>query len=149
MNKSIQLSAELKTKIGNFKTIAEEGVEGDVNFVEISSFPLVSLFIVTGGVRSDNTNKRYVHMEFKNQPTSFPTYNLSSISVEMIGYKKYKVLNDGKQDELTFENYSKKFQSTCEDIDAAICTYHGIKCFEDGEASNDTTANVFFYMYVM
>ena len=144
MNNSIQLSAELKRKIAICKSIAEDAQEGDVNFVEISSFPLVSLYIATGAPTSEDKRKKSVHMDFRNEPNSFPTFNVHSIGPEKMGYDKYILSIDDNEVQLSLVEYTMMFTSTCKDIDAAISKYHGVKCFEDGNVSNDTTSNVFF-----
>ena len=142
-NNPIHLSEELVRRIETIKKIAEQGDEGDVSFIEISSYPLVSLLIISGERYSENETKRKIHLEYKTQPSCFPTYNISSVGPEKIGYDKYMLDNVEDKKKMTLDEYSNKFNIVCSNIDKAIRKYHGIKCYEDGNEGNTSTANVF------
>lgn len=142
MNNSTHLSEEMVAKINIVKRMAEDGEEGDESFLEISCCPVVSLFITTGSTRSDGSDKRNLHLDYKMEPSCFRNFNYSSIGPERIGYDIYtKVTCD--EDKISLKEYGTLFNSVCSDIDRAIKTYHGIKCFEDGDDKNETIANVF------
>ena len=142
MDTSIDLTDAMIATIDRIKKLAEDGDEGDISFVEISSFPLVSLSIRTGSRRSDTSQKKRLHFEYKMQPSSYPSYNIVHVGPEKIGYDKYKSLNKNLENNLSFKDYGHTFNSVCEDIDRSIRKYHGIKCYEDGNVTNGTTTNV-------
>lgn len=143
---------EWQRRLNNAKECAEQGKEGDTFFLQVSSTPLVSLFITTGSELDPVTNKRKVDLRFVGQPSTYPTPIDDEYNLERVGYERFigaattnlsKEVKD-KFVSLSMTDYRRLFKSTVANIDASIQKYHGIKCFRDGDITNRKVNNIFF-----
>ena len=107
---------------------AEAGNEGDVTFLEVSSNPVVSLFITMGKVINNIEMKRTVDLQYTGQHSSYPTAITNAQEMEEKGYHMFKenvrrcdkIEIKNKFEELELLQYKKCFEDICNDIDKAI-----------------------------
>ena len=143
---------EWQRRLNNAKECAEEGKEGDTFFLQVSSTPLVSLFITTGSEVDPATNKRKVDLRFVGQTTNYPTNIDSQYNMDRVGYGSFITAATNNTnleikeqfESISMSEYKRLFQSTCGNIDASIQHYHGIKCYRDGNSTNTVLNNIFF-----
>ena len=133
----------MNERLSVLKGIAETSVEGRVFFYEVSSNPVVSLYITTGSVSKSNPKKKDLHLKYVNEPSNYPKVSLVGKTLDEVGYDRYQgvVQNDTVID-VSFDEYKIKFHSICDKLNKAISQYHGIKCYEDGDSSNQSVTNV-------
>ena len=134
----------MNKRLAVLKRVAETSVEGRVFFYEASSNPVVSLYITTGSISQTNPNKKDLHLKYVNEPSTYPKLDLAKKTLDQVGYNKYKdvVQQDTTILDLSFDEYKIKFHTICEHINSAISQYHGIKCYEDGDSTNQNVTNV-------
>lgn len=147
------LSNEWNRRLKNAKQSAERGKEGDVSFLQVSTTPLTSLFITTGSIINDSiSQKRNVHLKFVSQHSSYPpTIDTMEESIDK-GYTSFKntleatpILNQERTfTEVNKRQYKVLFQKACSHIDMSIREYHGVKCYRDGDSTNNVLNNIFF-----
>ena len=144
---SISNSLDWKRRIGYIKRKAKYADEGSTFFLQVSNHPVVSLFIVTGAIDTKNRDERLIHLHFEPQPDTYPNLVTSTSMMETMGYNDY--MSSCRSDETIMdkEEYKKKFYACCEDIDKSIKVNHGVKCYEDGDSTNNSETNV-FYLHV-
>lgn len=141
---SILQSNDWNCRLNDVKRLACKAEQGSTFFLEVSSSPIVSLFIVTGDFSDKSKKERSTHLHFAPQTDEYPKMLASQKEVENMGYRKY--MHNRKQDDkiLNIEQYKAKLYSVFEGIDNAIRTNHGIKCYADGDRTNLDGMNVFF-----
>ena len=143
MESSSSISRDMARRMSNAKKCAETSEEGTVSFLELSMYPLVSLFITTGAKKSESSPDRHIHFRYVMEPTTFSKFELADLSVQRIGYEKYLTqLSSSDDDRLCFDEYKTKFNSTSDELNSFIYKYHGWKCFEDGDVTNSTSTNI-------
>ena len=142
---------EWQRRLENAKRCAEDGKEGDVYFLQVSSIPVVSLFITTGAKVDKLGVKRDVHLRFVGEPDYYPEAITEYIEMDRIGYNIFrnKIQLHGikkqidKYGDLSMEDYHTFFVSTCKDIDSSIRDYHGVRSYRDGDKKNGANSNIF------
>ena len=128
------------------------GNVGDKFFLQVSSTPLVSLFITTRSEVDILSKKKKVDLRFVSQPSSYPKEITSQDEMDRIGYNLLITSSTNKTNldvennfgHISLSNYKKLFCSTCMNIDAAIKEFHGIKCYRDDNATNKSMGNIHF-----
>ena len=139
-------------RLTNAKICAENGDEGDVFFLEVTTSPLVSLFITTGKSIKKNSKKKSVSLSFKEQHSSYPTVIETKDEVVRVGYNNFKVVIEEMSDnrkakkkfkDTTMSEYSDMLREACIDIDSSIRDYHGIVCYVDGNHHNRSIGNLY------
>ena len=138
-------SSELNRRLHIVKELAEKAEKDSVLFMEVSYKPLVSLFVTTGEVTSENKNKRSVHLRFVSEPHHYSEVlnDIQTMDTDILGLRVYNNLLDNPINKLDMKLYKEKFDSVCGELDAAKSKYHGICCHEDGDEDNTSVANVF------
>ena len=116
---SVIVSDELKKRIEVVKGKAQTAEAGSTFFIEVSSLPLVSLFIVTGEEITDNNGLKPVHLHFAEQSALYPTIFQRGSKVETIGYSRY-LKEDVLKDKISLSDYQNKLISVCVDINKSI-----------------------------
>ena len=139
----MSLSVELKRKIEVIQDRAQHADEGDTFFLQVSSNPVVSLFITTGKVIDEATAKKNIHLHYSPQDKSYPNIIKSALEMHTMGLNSY---NSGiKEDKkLDMHTYKQKFYDLCHDIDECIKVNHAVKCYQDGDEDNQAPSNVFY-----
>jgi hypothetical protein len=150
---SLPTDDQFRTKLNTACTLCENGAAGDLHFLQLSHCPVTSLYLVTGPLREDSNTLHQTNMRVVAQPDNFPEFPRTMYSSQQKGYKYHleKCRDAYKQDNsvgfnpLDFQTYRETlFMNICRHIDAALCQHHGIKCYNDGNLSNNTFSNVFF-----
>ena len=95
------LSPELKRRLYNAKSLAENAKEGSYFFVEVSVRPLVSVVVVTGSKNENNGHKRNVHLHYVHEPIQYSRYVHNNDESDSIGYKTYRRLVDTTSSTIT------------------------------------------------
>ena len=129
-------------RLATIKILASNSNEGDVFFYEVSSNPVVSLYVTTGKDKPGTNNIKEIHLAYVYEPSSYPKLDLSVKTLTDVGFETFDTLQRDINPKICLEGYKIKFDSICKDINSAIKQYHGIKCYEDGDSSNATTTNV-------
>jgi hypothetical protein len=121
-------------------------------FLEINANPVTSLYLITGNPKNDGTDEKDIHMSFEQQPPGFPVMPSTNDACDKQGYHMYltKVKND--YDLGVIETFSpikfgewKTMLYTLRDIiDEIIRMNHGVKCYKDGDITNNDIRNVYF-----
>jgi hypothetical protein len=146
------LSPEFKKKLGEVRDRAEKAEEHTCNFLEINSNPVTSLYLITGQKKNDGSVEKDIHMSFEQQTNDFPVMPVTEALCDKQGYSWYttKVKRDydlgitSKYEPMKFDYWKEVLYNMRHIIDASIKTYHGIKCYEDGDMTNDNIKNVYF-----
>ena len=87
----IMSSYQWQQRLDNAKEKAEDGEEGDVTFMQVSSRPVTSLFITTGEKRHPSlSTKREVHLRFVSQHEGYPYCIQSNDENDTLGYSSLK-----------------------------------------------------------
>jgi hypothetical protein len=149
------LTAEQMRKLDIINQSAKTSNEGTRHFFELSSNPVTSVFLHTGELVNDDSNEHEVHIEMVSQPDSFPEVPANMYAIEQEAYADYyrKKLAEYRANEtnglnvISFQLYQRRFQNVLETVDNAVRAHHGVKCFEDGDRTNDSFGNV-FYLHV-
>ena len=141
---SIGLSSEWQRRLDNVKKKAIVAEEGSSFFLEVSSHPVVSLFVVTGAIADFETDEREVHLHFSEQPDCYPDVITSVSVMERMGFNQYRLKLSDDESELDFVTFTTAFYDVCSDIDRTIQRNHGVKCYEDGCITNEASSNVFY-----
>ena len=140
---SVGLSDEWRRRLDDLKEKAKVAEKGSIFFVEISSLPVVSLFIVTGDKINRLSSERETHLHFSSQPDTYPRAQDKVIAMQSIGYQHYlKECVDIER--LDLSAFQTKFLSVCDDINNAIKKNHGVRCYEDGSQSNTHITNIIY-----
>ena len=84
---SVGLSDEWKRRLDEVKDKAKVAEKGSTYFLEVSSLPVVSLFIVSGNKLDQSSNERETHLHFSSQPDTYPTIQDPFIAMQSIGYQ--------------------------------------------------------------
>jgi hypothetical protein len=145
-----QLTPEFKKKLEEIRTRCEKADTGTCNFLEVNANPVTSLYMISGKTKPDGTKE--VHMSFEQEPSGFPKMPDTNLGCDKEGYKMYltKLKSDydlGKSEKFSgmqFLEWKARLYEICDIIDAVIRNNHGIKCFEDGDCTNDNIKNVMF-----
>ena len=140
---AVGLSDEWKRRLNEIKEKAKVAEKGSTYFLEVSSLPVVSLFIVAGDKISTVTNENETHLHFAGQPDTYPSIQDPEIAIESIGYHQY-LLNNSENDCMDLTAFKSKFELLCEDIETASKESQGIKCHEDGSRQNTHITNVIY-----
>lgn len=112
---SVGLSDEWRRRLDEVKEKAKVAEKGSTYFLEISSLPVVSLFIVTGDKINRLSSERETHLHFSSQPDTYPMVQDKVIAMQSIGYQHY--LKDSVDtDRLDLSAFKTKFLSVCESI---------------------------------
>jgi hypothetical protein len=146
------LSPQFKKKLAEARARAEKAEENTCNFVEINSNPVTSLYLITRKLKNDGSGEKDIHMSFEMQTNDFPTMPVTDDLCDKQGYRWYltKVKSDydlgikTKFEPIKFPEWKEMLYNMRHMIDASIKTYHGIKCYEDGDLTNDNIKNVYF-----
>ena len=77
---SISNSSGWKKRLDYIKAKAKDAKEGATFFLQVSSHPVVSLFVVTGGISKKNKDERDTHLHFEPQPDTYPMVVDSTIN---------------------------------------------------------------------
>jgi hypothetical protein len=149
------LSQEQQRKLNIIKQSAATSDEGTRHFFELSSKPVVSVFIHTRGLIEEGGTEHHTHVEMINQPEGFPEAPRNMYATQQKGYEDYyrKKLAEYREDSsnglnvMPFGEYQRRFQNVLEAIDRSVRDHHGVKCYEDGDVNNDTLGNV-LYLHV-
>ena len=113
-------------------------------FLEISSQPLVSLFVVTGDELKDSIDKKELHLRYKAEPSSYLTITTSNTNPYITGYERYNLVRGTGAPLMDLDRHTSMFKSVCSHINQMIMKNHGVVCYEDGNKLNNTTSNVFY-----
>ena len=140
---SLGLTDEWKRMFGIIKDRAEHADEDDTFFLQVSSHPVISLFLVTGEEKDPTTGKKHVHLHYSRQDESYPMIVESKLQMEIMGFNLYKI-RKGHDSLVNMIVYKKKLSDLCLDIDNCIKENHGVKCYEDGDRHNHANINVFY-----
>jgi hypothetical protein len=147
----LPLDEGFQQKLQTATTLSENGEEGDVHFVQVSHCPVSSLFLITGEAR-ENSNLHHVTLRIVGQTAEYPPFPANMYSSQKKGYKYhlekacelYEADNTLGFSPLNFQTCREMFMNICQHIDAALCANHGIKCYHDGNVSNDRFSNKVF-----
>ena len=143
MNPINSLSPEMNRRLVNTKKIAETSNEGTISFMELSYYPLVSLYITTGERKVETNNLKHLHLRYMGEPSNYPNFDLENKSPHKLGYENYSTLITPKDHHiLSFNRYKTLFDSVVDEINGSISKYHGYKCYEDGNSNNGGTRNI-------
>jgi hypothetical protein len=149
------LTAEQRRKLDLITESAKTSDEGIRHFFELSSKPVTSVFIHTGGLVNENSDEHEISVEVVSQPDTYPVAPDGMYATQQEAYADYyrKKLAEYRADErnglnaMSFQNYQRRFQNVLEIIDDAVRARHGVKCFEDGDTTNENMGNV-LYLHV-
>jgi hypothetical protein len=149
------LTQEQRRKLDLIVESAETSDEGTRHFFEYSSNPVVSVFIHTRGLVDNTSDKHHTHVEMVAQPDSFPETPANMYDTQREAYADYyrKKLAEYRTNEanglnaISFKEYQRRFQNVLEVVDRALHAHHGVKCYEDGDSTNDSLGNV-LYLHV-
>ena len=143
MNRITSLSPEMNMRLANTKQIAETSKEGTIFFMELSYYPLISLFIRTGGRKEETQNIKHLHLRYVNEPSDYPQFDLENKSPHQLGYENYTTLTQHNNNtKLSFNSYRTLFDAVVDQINGSISKYHGYLCYEDGDITNGSTRNI-------
>ena len=140
---STGLSDEWKRRLDDIKEKAKRAEKGSTYFMEVSSIPVMSLFVVTGEKSKTAPNENETHLHFSGQPDTYPILQDAEVAIESIGYQHYLSINSGCE-VMDLTTYKSKFASVCDDINRATKECHGVKCYEDGSTQNTHITNVLY-----
>ena len=142
---SYRLSNEWQRRFDIIKDRAEHADKGDTFFMQVSSHPIVSLFLVTGDIIDPNSRKKNIHLHLSHQDETYPKVLTSQKQMDTMGWNKYNALcgiEESNQHERKI--YDIKMKIVCSGIDESIKCNHGVKCFEDGNVDNLEATNIFY-----
>ena len=139
---SIRLSNDWTRRLDNAKELASNASFGSRFFLAVSSQPVVSLNIITGDKQDNTSKQRQVHLNYQLQPDDYPLVYKTMEETYLHAYDQYKNRLDTSIETMDFNSFSSQFNDICMDIDSSIRQNHGIKCYEDGDASNNDASNV-------
>ena len=146
------ISSDWTRRLRNAKMCAENGEEGDVFFLEVTTSPLVSLYITTGKPIKKESKKKSVSLSFIEQHSSYPKAIENKEEVVRVGYTHFKNVIEEMNDErtakkiyknTTLAEYTELLRETSTDVDNAIRDYHGILCYQDGNHHNTSLGNLY------
>lgn len=144
-------NSEMNRRIRNAKDSAESSPEGTVSFLQVSTVPLVSLFITTGNKINKDSKKMSVELRFVNQHSQYPKNIRDRQEIERVGFEEFQsVINKSDEDtknkfgNINFLEYIQMFYNTCNDIDSSKKKYHGVLCYGDGNSNNKRIDNCYF-----
>jgi hypothetical protein len=151
-NKIFDLTPEKQKQIALLKEEALRAEKGITHFYELDSCPVLSLFFITGDMKTDGSNEKEIHMKLVNQPDNYPKVLNCQDDVIWNAYGDYifKKLSAYGKDQSKgcfikrYFDYWVDFKAVIEVCDNSIREYHGIQCFEDGNTSNEDFRNVLF-----
>ena len=138
------MSEDLIRKLDCIKMVAETAEKGTIFFLEVSSQPLISLVLVTSDNRTDTIHKKSVHLEYKPEPSTYPSISTTQSNPYITGYNKYKLLEGAVAPQMDLDSYISNFESVCCHINSMIMKNHGVVCYQDGNKLNKNTNNVFY-----
>jgi hypothetical protein len=149
---SLPTDDQFRTKLNTARRLCENGVEGDLHFVQVSHCPVTSLYLITGPLREDSNTVHQTNMRLVAQPDNFPEFPRTMYSSQQKGYKyhlekcrdAYELDNSVGFNPLDFQTYRETFMNICGHIDTVLHQYHGIKCYNDGNLNNNMFSNMFF-----
>ena len=106
---SIALSDDWKRRLNDVKRKAKVADEGSTHFLQVSSHPVVSLFIVTGEKLNEMTNERCVHLHYSPQPECYPPVVTDTSVLEAMGYNQFNetnnTMNDNRNKKISIDEY--------------------------------------------
>jgi hypothetical protein len=123
--------------------------EGDVQFLEVQSYPLVSMTFTSGQFKA-STNERECHLNLVMEEEGFPRSPGGKCETETSGYKmhcdrikkKSEADSNFKVKPMKFKAYKKYHEGLLMIIDHTIQNEHGVECYLDGNISNTNPSNV-------
>ena len=120
------VNSERNRRIRNAKECAESSPEGTVSFLQVSTVPLVSLFITTGKKLNKDSKKMSVDLRFVNQHSQYPKIIEDRQEIERVGYEEFRsIIHQSDEDmklkfgKVNLPEYIKMFYNTCKDIDSS------------------------------
>jgi hypothetical protein len=143
---------QFRDKLDRLTQTARTANQGDTNFIQVKFCPVVSLFLETGNMKQDPEEGREVHMRVVNQPEHYPDPINEILGIHRHLYSLYmRKLHERYENDNTvgfspieFNKWKTKFMDITDIIDAAIYSNHGIKCYEDGDCTNNHISNVIY-----
>jgi hypothetical protein len=122
---------------------------GDVQFLEVQSYPLVSMTFTSGDTKQDS-NERECHLNLIMEEDGFPRSPGGKYETEKHGYslhcerikKKRESDSTFKVKAMSFKHYKKYHEGLLMIIDHMIKQHHGVECYLDGDLNNSTPTNV-------
>ena len=135
-------SAHTKTRIDKLKQTALYAEEGSCFFLEVSSYPVVSVVVLTGPKEVNTSKKHQLHLQYVVEPTEYSAFKKIGDSDDHYGYAIYNDFNQVQ--DMTEVIFRTKYNSICQDINKAIHKNHGVQCYEDGDSKNLLTTNVIY-----
>jgi hypothetical protein len=132
--------------------LAKTSEEGTERFVEMCSNPMRHTWIVSGGIKDDGSGEHTVNTRMVGQPDYYPVTPGTKHEIIREGYRRYLSREIARQREgqdedfiaLPIQQWSNKFNSVTLAVDQAVRDCHGVKCYEDGDLTNEDPTNVFF-----
>ena len=130
-------SPDWERRLKNAHDCAQQGDIGDVTFLQASRHPLVSLFITSGELTPNSTNKRSVSLSFVSQPSNYPSY---IDDITHLNVKGYKMFNEAVEsnvlglditpfNNISFHRYEMWLTDVRKNIDESIKMFQGVLCY--------------------
>jgi hypothetical protein len=141
---------EFLLKLRTVTAIAQTSNTGDSFFLQVSGCPVTSIRITTGEVDPNDDEHHLTHMHLTGEPEGYPNIPRDMRESQRQGYEKYlrRMHQNFVQDStvgfnpIDINTYRTKFMRICEKFDAAVYQYHGVKCYLNGDMTDDVYANV-------
>jgi hypothetical protein len=151
-NKMFHLTPEKQRQLALLKNAALHSEKGTAHFFELDSCPVFSMFLITGDMKDDGSNERDLEMKFVNQGDHYPTILVKKDDVSNFAYGDYirKKLTEYASDQsipieiLSLSRYIEEYESVLHVLQACIRDNHGVRCFENGDMTQDVYGNVYF-----
>jgi hypothetical protein len=132
--------------------LAKTSAQGTERFVEMCSNPIRHTWVTTGTNKDDGTGEHHVETRLVGQPDYFLVTPRTREDMLKEGYRRYLTRSITRHQRsnissftaLQFEEWCFKFNEVTVAVDNAVRDCHGVKCYEDGDITNNDPTNVFF-----
>jgi hypothetical protein len=139
-------------KLQNIIDVAKTSDEGSEFFIEMCSNPIKHTWVTSGALKNDGSGTRHVHTRMVDEPSGFPSTPPTKRAILKEGYRRYlnRVVQHHRESgntsfsAISFEDYVNSFNKVTMAVDTAIRECHAVKCYEDGDMSNQHPTNIFF-----
>jgi hypothetical protein len=135
----------VKASFETAKAMVETGPEGTECFIEISSKPLTGCLFTADKKNPMNPELNDISITVLAEPAFYPEKPEDLCDIKNEGYAKYISRCDkkGQEERFTRFEWKKNFANVREVILKCIEEYGGIKCYKNGDMSDESEGNLF------
>lgn len=142
-----------RSKLDTVQKLASQGDEGDLFFLQVTSYPITRMYLRTGKVFEFDNTKREVHMSMQYQPDYYTPKPRGMEAIIEEGYKRQveRCVQLHQADStkigktvIPLKKWNELYMRVCNKIGDAIRIKHGIKCYEDGDLENENAGNIIY-----